>query len=366
MADFEQQDGEQEYIEVPDERTESEKEYDRQIERLDSFFAGVQPGVTLLIERLKPSWCSGLLEEITVTDEIIDLQYFIENWGGELLSVKVRGKGGKLKGSYKVPLHSYPPLRYGQRLSPYKKGERFQDDDHENPAPSPPVVVNPPQSAVLEKIVASLPAILPFVMQWLQQAEERRRNDMAIFMQMAKQNSGGGGIKDLSNLGTVYTQLAEVFRQQGAGGDGGGNELDFIPQALDIVKMVLQPAGGGEKASKGRLTPPAMSSPRAMGAPPARSANVTQLTTKTAPAPSSSSSAPAPNDLVSNITALPPDECAETIIAALGRMQPSKRDAAIGHFLTEYQATMGEGGEEEIDDFEGEDEQDDIEQRGIR
>ena len=37
MADFEQQDGEQEYIEVPDERTESEKEYDRQIERLDSF-----------------------------------------------------------------------------------------------------------------------------------------------------------------------------------------------------------------------------------------------------------------------------------------------------------------------------------------
>lgn len=370
MADFEQQDGEQEYIEVPDERTESEKEYDRQIERLDSFFAGVQPGVTLLIERLKPSWCSGLLEEITVTDEVIDLQYFIDNWGGELLTVKVRGKGGKLKGSYKVPLHSYPPLRYGQRLYPYKKGERFQEDDlqKDNPAPSPPVVVNPPQSAVLEKIVASLPSILPFLMQWLQQAEERRRNDMAIFMQMAKQNSGGGGIKDLSNLGTVYTQLAEVFRQQGAGGDGGGgNELDFVPQALDIVKMVLQP-GGGEKAQpiKGGLTPPAMSSPRAISAPPERPANVTKLTTKTAPAPSLSSSAPAPSDLVSNITALPPNEAAETIIAALGRMEPSKRDAAIGHFLTEFNSTMGEGGEEEIDDFEGDAEQEDIEQRGIR
>ena len=356
MADFEQTNEGQEYIEVPDERTDSEREYDRQIERLDSFFAGVQPGVTLLIERLKPSWCSGLLEEITVTDEIIDLQYFIENWGGELLSVKVRGKGGKLKGSYKVPLHSYPPLRYGQRISPYKKGERFQEEDQENHAPAPPVVVNPPQSAVLEKIVSSLPAILPLVMQWAQQAEERRRADMALFMQMAKTNNSGGGIKDLSNLGAVYTQLAEVFKAHGDG--GGGSELDFIPQALDVLKMVLQPA---DKApQKGRLT----SSPP-VSSPPARKATVTQLPTQGAPAPSSSSSTPAlevPIDMAGNISSMAPERAAETIIEALGRMEPSKRDAAIGHFLGEFQATMAE----EDDDIDGDDAEQEDKQRGIR
>lgn len=351
MADFEQQ--ETEYIEVPDDRTESEREYDRQIERLDSFFSGIQPGVTLLIERLKPSWCSGLLEEITVNDEVIDLQYFIENWGGQLLSVKVRGKKGQLQGSYKVPLHSYPPLRYGEKIFPYDKGERFKEG--EQMQGNQPVIVNPPQSANLEKIFAAIPAILPFVIKWLEATETRRQNDMVLMMQMMKGQNSGGGIADISKLGAVMAQLNEVFRKNMGGDGGGGNEMDFIPQALDVLKMVLAP--GGEKKQpeqRARLAPPSMSGPPAASSTPPRS-KVTPLPTAT-PAAS-------PADLANNISALPPDAAAETIIEALGRMDPSKRDAAIGHFLGEYSATM----EEDESDFEGDDEQEqDDEKRGVR
>jgi hypothetical protein len=345
MADFERPADGEEYIEVPDDRTESEREYDRQIERLDSFFAGVQPGVTLLIERLKPTWCSGLLEEITVTDEVIDLQYFIDNWGGQLLSVKVRGKGGRLQGSYKVPLNSYPPLRYGEKIYPFDKGERFRERDEDMPSNQPVVVNTPPQNHSIEKIIGALPAILPFVMKWFENQEVRRRDDMALMLKMS-QNSG---VSDITKVGAAMSQLSEMFRKNGAGGDGGGgSELDFIPQALDVLKMVLQPARE-EKApqTKGRLTPPAIS-------PPARRATVTQLPTQAATATSSSSSAPSPTDLAGNISAMSPDVAAETIIEALGRMDAGKREAAIGHFLGEWQSTMGN----DDDDLEGEDEQD--------
>lgn len=355
MADFEQQGETTEYIEVPDDRTESEREYDRQIERLDSFFSGIQPGVTLLIERLKPSWCSGLLEEITVNDEVIDLQYFIENWGGQLLSVKVRGKKGQLQGSYKVPLHSYPPLRYGEKIYPYDKGERFKEGEQMQGQQNQPVIVNPPQSANLEKIFAAIPAILPFVLKWLEASESRRQHDMALMMQMMKGQNSGGGIADISKLGSVMAQLNEVFRKNmGDGAGGSGNEMDFIPQALDVLKMVLQP---GEKKpqpeQRARLAPPSMSGPPPASSPPTPRSKVTPFPTATPAAPA---------DVAGNISAMPPDRAAETIIEALGRMDPSKRDAAIGHFLGEYSATM----EEEDDQFEGDDEQQDDEQRGVQ
>jgi hypothetical protein len=350
MADFEKPpgDGEQ-YIEVPDERTESERQYDEQIERLDSFFASVQPGVTLLIERLKPSWCSGLLEEITVGDEAIDLQYFIETWGGHLLSVKVRGKGGRLAGSYKVPLHSYPPLRWGERIWPNDRGERFREKDEQQPAQQSPVVVNPPApSHSFEKILSALPALLPIALQYFEGQEKRRREDMAMMLEMSRQNhGGGGGGLDLSQIGTTFLQLQEVFGKMGGG--GGGDLEQFLPQALDVLKMVMQPKGGGEKsAPRGRLAPPSPIRP------------VTQLTPpKGAPPPASSSSSATgvPRDVASELLEMEPTDAAETIIEAIGRMEPGKRDQAMTHFIGQMQNIEGDEGGDLEGDYEEDDEQ---------
>lgn len=344
-SDHEQSPGDdREYMDVPDERTESERQYDEQIERLDRFFASVQPGVTLLIERLKPSWCSGLLEEITVGDETIDLQYFIENWGGHLLSVKIRGKGGHLQGSYKVPLHSYPPLRWGDRIYPNDRGDRFRERDEQQSQQSP-VVVNPPApSRSLEKILPALTALLPIALKYFEGQEQRRREDMAMMLEMSRRSNGGAGM-DLSQIGTVFTQLHDVFGKMGGGG-GGGDLEQFLPQALDVLKLVMQPKGGGEKpAPRGRLAPPSPIRP------------VTQLTPpRGAPAElSSSSSTPAPRDVASDLVDMDPTEAAETIIEAIGRMEPGKRDQAMSHFIGQMQNMEGdEGGEDLEGDYDDE------------
>lgn len=337
-------DTELEYIEIPDDRTDSEREYDRQIERLDSFFSAIQPGVTLLVERLKPTWCSGLLEEITVSDELIDLSYFIDNWGGELLLIKVRGKRGQLQGSYKVPLHSYPPLRYGARIYPYDKSERFKDVPDKAP-PSQPVVVNQPKSFDVEKLFASIPAILPFIMKWLENNETRRQHDMAMLLQMANKQSGIG---DISQLSTAMVQLNDLYKKtvwKGDSGASGGGDVDFLPQALDVLKMVMSPQQQNQQSPKGHLSPPKTNGPPNVH-------NVTQLPT--------TARQQLPTDLAANIATLGSSEAAETIIDALSRMDPSKRNSAIEKFLIEYNATMNSDEDEDGEDYE----QEDDDQRG--
>jgi hypothetical protein len=300
------------------EKSESEREYDKQINRLDSFFSALQPGVSILIERLKPSWCSGVLEEITVTDELIDLPYFINTWGGQLLSAKVRARGGLLKGCYKIPLYTYPPLRFGEKIYPYDKVARFSDQKETEMNSSQPVVVNAPQSQSLEKIFASLPAILPFVLKWFESAEKRRQNDIAIMMQMANSNKPSSPITDISQIGTMMSQLSDVFKKS-MGSEPIQNEMDFIPQALDVLKMVLSPQ---QKPKQANIVGP-------KSAPPASNFD----SNKIMPLPSVKSN---PSSIANSICDMDPSTAAETIIESLAKMDVGKREQAISHFLNEY------------------------------
>lgn len=342
----------------PDEMQRNDPEYDEQIERLDSFFSTLQPGVTILIERLRPSWCSGLLEEITIGDDAINLDYFIDTWGGELLSAKVRGKRGRLSGCYKIPLFSYPPLRFGELIEKNNKGDRFRSEEYQ-PNPSGPVVVHPPASVGTDKIIASLTGLAPFFLEWMKNQEARRQNDMMMMMQMMKAgNGGGGGIQDFGKMAAVMAQLNDIFRQNQGQGDGGGGDMDFLPQALDVLKMVLAPGDKSQSKAqpKSRLT--ASSSP---GAPPPR--RIAPAPTQPAPVAKVMPLNPPPKDIAGAISAMEPKEAAGTLIEAIGRMNPDKRNAAIGHFLTEFQNDMGEEMDEE---GEFEDEDGETDNRGVR
>lgn len=357
--DFEQTPGgEMEEI-PPDEMNQSDPEYDKQIERLDSFFSTLQPGVTILIERLKPSWCSGLLEEITIGDDAINLDYFIDTWGGQLLSAKVRGKRGRLAGCYKIPLYSYPPLRFGELIEQSSKGDRFRDRDREDYQQNPaPVVVHPPAAASIDKIIASLAGFAPFILEYMKNQEARRQNDMMMMMQMMKagNNGGGGGIADFGKMAAVMQQLNEVFRQNQGQGDGGGGDLDFLPQALDVLKMVLAPGEKAKPQPKSRLTAGAAPPPRRIApAGPTQPAPVAKVMPLNPP----------PKDIAGAISAMEPKDAAGTLIEAIGRMNPDKRNEAIGHFLTEFQNDMGEEMDEDGDDFEDEDGETD-DKRGVR
>lgn len=337
----------------------ADQEREQQIDRLDSFFSGLQPGVSLLIERLRPSWCSGLLEEISVPEDGIDLDYLIETWGGHLLSVKMRGKGGRLVGgSYKVPLFTYPPLRYGKQIRQYDKGERFEDERPQASMPAmPPINVNPSQS--MEKIVAAIPMIIPIVTKLMDGAESRRQNDMAMMIQLMKGNQGSA-LGDITKIGAMMTQLNEMFKQNAGGGDAGGGEVDFISNAMDIVKMVLdnkpapapQPPQLRQPANISAPSPvrPSSPPPRQTIAPEPAAASVTQLNPQKEPL-----------NIADAISQMNPDEAATTVLDALSKMSPDKQQAAVVSLLGEYESLMG--GDDQ--DFEGDDyeEQD---QRGVK
>jgi hypothetical protein len=299
-------------------KSSSEKD-DDQINRLDSFFSALQPGVSILIERLKPSWCSGVLEEIIVPDELINLSYFIDTWGGQLLSVKIRTRSGQFsKGCHKIPLYSYPPMLFGKKIQPYDNVSKFFDQKETEMNSSQPVVVNAPQSQSLEKIFASLPAILPFILKWFESAEKRRQNDIAVMMQMANSNKSSSPITDISQIGTMMSQLSDVFKKS-MGTEPIQNEMDFIPQALDVLKMVLNPQ---QKPKQAKIVGP-------KSAPPASNFDPNKIM----PLPSVKSN---PSSIANSICDMDPSTAAETIIESLAKMDVGKREQAISHFLNEY------------------------------
>lgn len=324
----------------PKQRTETDRIYDEQIERLDGFFASLQPGVSLLIERLKPSWCSGLLEEIQVSEDGMDLDYLIDTWGGHLLNLKIRGKRGRLvAGSYRVPLYSYPPLRYGELLTPHNKGERFKPDESEAQPAAGNVVVNSPQPA-WDKVLAALPTVLPFVFKFFEAQESRRQADLAMMMNLMQANQKSP-LGDISKLGAAMTQLNDVFAKNAG---AGGGEYDFMTQALDVMKMVFDKPLAQTTTpapAQSRLTGPQMTPPQSTGS------QVHPQTLR-------------PPNLASSIAQLPPEKATETFIHALGMMSSDKRETFVNSLIGEYQDTMGDD-----DSFAGDD-ADEFENRGIK
>lgn len=329
-----------------DERSETDRVQDERLEKVDNFFSSLQPGCTLLIERVQPSWCAGVLEEITVSDEPPDLEYFINTWGGEVLSVKLRGKSGRLGGSYKLPLKSYPPLLYGQKLNPPDKAQKFRTDSQPQQNERPQLMISHPAPSPsaspfnLEKIIGGVTAALPFVFKYLENQSAKRDQQFALMLNLANRNQSGG-IGDITKVGQAMVQLNQLFQQTaGAGGGGGGDDVtSFIPQALEVVKMFLSNPAAQSKP-KAKITGP-VSGPSMMPTPPAVRRSSAPAATVTALNP--------PSNISQQIAEMPPEAAAKAIIDSLGRMPSDKRDQAISAFLTEFQADMGD---EEFEDEE--------------
>lgn len=340
--ELERNDGE--FVDVPEEPQDPiNADEQEQLDRLDDLLGRLQANQRILIERLQPSWCSGFLEEVTLTEQI-GLDYFIDTWGGHLLSVKVRGTRGRLKGSYKIPLYSFPPLRYGEPISQSNKGDRFKTEESAPPAPNQPVVVNPGNP--FEKLFTALPTVLPLVFDYMRSQEQKRQADFQMMVQMMKQNSGGG-LADITKVGAVMTQLNDMFKQN-AGIETGNGEIDFIPHALEVMKMVL----GNQSQAKPQPQPqaPRLAAPR--GGPPRkpiRSESVPPNVT------------PLKRDLAAELSEMEPTQAAQMVMNALGRMSPDKRDAAMGTFVAQMNEDLGDDGFGGFDD----DDYDDSDETGV-
>lgn len=312
-------------IEIEDQRSASEKEHSRQLEELDTFFTQLDPSLRLMVWRLQPAWCRGCLEEIYVANarEDINLQYFIKHWGGQLLQIRVRGKRGTIEKSYTIPLYSYPPL---------VKGNRITEEDLEKPAKpvEPPIaqqtnpVIMNQSSTNMDKIFELIPAIFPLWSEYVKHQESRRREDMAMMIQMMK--SQGGGISDITKIGAVMTQLNQMFRQNNPDMSDSG-ELGFMTQALDVIKSVMNRPPQSSQVPE--ITGHRLTGPKGLpkgNVPKDTDGKVTPIKpTQTEP------------DYAKSIADMDAHNAAGTIISAFGNMPENKREEAIGYIMDEYQ-----------------------------
>lgn len=322
-----------EAVEIPEKQSREESS-------LEELLGILRPNTTIVIERLQPTWCDGFLEEVTLTEQI-GIEYFKETWGGQLLSVKVRGKQGRFSsGSYRVPLFSYHPLVYGERIykNDFKKPAESKSESIDVSGNSSPVVVNPGNP--FDKLFSALPAVLPLVLEWMKNQEEKRQAELQTMLQIARSNSGGG-LSDITKVGAVMGQLQTMFQNQAGNAGGGGGELDFLPHALDVLKMVMTPNNNAPSGAPAPGVPPApqLRSPKKSVPPPAAPVkaqppqNVTPLNNENFGNMDS-------RELSDDLAELDPEECIDTVLDALDRMPDDKRGKTIANFLKVYQEDM--------------------------
>lgn len=310
-----------------DPRNEPEREADRKIEALETELASLQAGVQVIIERLRPSWCKGQLEKLTIGDEGLDLDYLIRTWGGNLLSVKICGKGGRIHGSHTVELYTFDPRRHGKIL---RAPNRNEDDEDIAPAP---LMAPQPEIALFPKM--------------LEMMEAQRQSEMETLRAiLLAQNQSApapapafGGVGELLKMAGAFNQLKDMFRTEQPLATA---EEAFPAQIMDMAKMFLE----SKREPRPRLVPPTTGPNEGPGAPPLRrmparpieNPNVTPLR--------------GADDIVSQISAMDPNLAADTLITALGQMPGNRQEETIAAFMERFQDTMPDYFEED-DDSEG-------------
>ena len=328
-------------------QTVTEQVAEDKIFALERELALLQPGTAVILERLKPSWCKGQLEKVTIGDDGLDLDYLIRTWGGHLLSLKIVGSGNRIKGSHTVELYTFEPRRWGKKLiAPNRM------DDDESPPIQNPVMMQPPPSQEL--------ALIP---QFLEMLNTSRQNEMDTLrtlllnqqqQQPAPAATPMGGIGDIVKMATAMNQLKEMFRAEKSTDD---QPEQFPAQVMDMVKVFLDSKNSQPQT---RLVAPVQQVPQQ--APPPSRARV-PVAVPSPPLQGNSTSKPMnEQDIISNITAMAPAHAAETLITALGKMPPDKQSECLAEFMGRFNESVPEyaqGSDEygPIDDEEYEDEE---------
>ena len=156
----------------------------RELEELDEYLSGIEPGYTLVLSRVEPGWCKGLLEEISVTQTSapVDINYIINTWGGHKIRLRFRRPDGKWAKFRDVELYTFQPLIYGRTIersapNPHKQLEKSPEETamvrHE-PAP-----LEPPESKSREMLE---------IMEVIQRMRAADMQAMAAMVQAQQQN----------------------------------------------------------------------------------------------------------------------------------------------------------------------------------
>jgi hypothetical protein len=310
--------------------TEPERIEEDRVLKLETELAHLGPGAQIIIERLRPSWCKGQLEKLTVGEEGIDLDYLIRTWGGQLLSLKIIGPGNRIRGSHSVELYTYEPRRRGKIL----REPGYDGDEEDDTAPQ--VVLSqapapPPNNDAMFKML-----------ELYNGARQSEVETLRLIVQSQIEASGRTQSPAAMGFGEMFKMLAGFRKMQDLFQRDEPAPIDpdgaFPQQVMDLLGMFIQSKNGDN--AKNVITGPAQVRR------PQQLATVSPLTgpvqrpASTTPAP-----APAPQaqneNLATQIAALNPREAAAVLLDALASMPPDRKNQAIAAVFQEFENLEG-------------------------
>ncbi|MFA5435816.1 MAG: hypothetical protein WC372_07260 [Candidatus Neomarinimicrobiota bacterium] len=274
---------------------------DDQLAAISDFFEGLTTGVSVMVSRLEPEWCSGYLEEIDIMEgrEPIDINYLIKTWGGKRLRCRVRSRRGRSSGqwlrSIDIPLQTWDPLRRGKRIFPLTDDPEGDNGDTWTTKPPAP----------------------------------------------APARSGLGELGELASLmGLLQKNQLEAMQALGLGarqprGDNGGTTIATAIELAKLLSASSAPASSNEDSSI-ELFGRALDILRPQ--PPA-------------PAPAIvSSQSSQPVRLADHLARLEPDQAVGCLQEALGKMPAERRNGAMAALLRALADTGILDGDGDTDD----------------
>lgn len=314
--------------------TEPERIEEDRVLKLETELAHLGPGAQIIIERLRPSWCKGQLEKLTVGEEGIDLDYLIRTWGGQLLSLKIIGPGNRIRGSHSVELYTYEPRRRGKILR--EPGYDGDEDEEISPqvvlsqAPAPP-----PNNDAMFKML-----------ELYNGARQSEVETLRLIVQSQIEASGRTQSPAAMGFGEMFKMIAGMQKLQHLfqrDEPAAVNPDDVFPtQVMDLLGMFIQSKNGDN--AKNVITGPAQVRR------PQQLASVSPLTGPTQ-RPASATPAPAPQSVVppqahngnlaTQIAALNPREAAAVLLDALASMPPDRKNQAIAAVFQEFENLEG-------------------------
>lgn len=231
------------------EQLSKEEREELDLEDLEEFLSGVEPGFSVMISRVEPGWCKGLLEDRSIDEisEPISLNYLINTWGGHRLRLKFRRPGGQWLKHRDINLYTYEPLIWGQPLK--------------RPSPNPHLLSmedEKKQTALSVPTPASLPVPAPApdtkkeMMELLQMMQAMRAADMqAMAAMMQNRDNGPDPYKMMQAAFGLFSQIQSTVRPSGpAGGDENDEVLGLLGKLADMFST------NKKEEQSARITPP--------------------------------------------------------------------------------------------------------------
>jgi len=281
------------------------EEYDlaKEDEKINDILGFFEPGYKIRITRIRPGWAKGYLEDIELTENnLVDMPYLADQWGGATLRLQLIGPDGKIKKTKDVDFGSYPPRRWGKKITPFRENEELE---HRNPTDE------------LEKM--------------LKLAASFRSNEMEMLKAILPQNSQPNSIQQnpVNNLIDTMRQFREL---QGIFGEftsePSSDSSEMLGTITELAKMVL---GARQQNQRMRQQLPQMQ----------QQINIPQKNMTISP------------DLSDQLSKKSAQEASEIVIQALQRMQPEKRQEAIKSFISSIgDINIDEGTEEYYDEID--------------